>query len=280
MDDAPPLRHPARTSWPGARGSVCLLACALTWALSTVAFAQAHPDIVELVDGSFYRGTIVERVRGDHVVIQTASGQLLRFEEAQIAHAGAARQTPRLGLGDPSAVPPSYATPASARAPASDGSVRVRVAPTGGGPFTLHQLRATASAQIPGSFATVTADAFGPLCNAPCELQLQPGAYWFGVSQGSGRALRADGPPTTVAGESLDLEIHYEDRGAVRAMGWVSWVVGLLGVGGIGTLGVFTDSFFSAPILGPVISLAVVSTIVWAVLAYWGDSAIVRRVSR
>lgn len=45
------------------------------------AVAQRAPasEIVELRDGSFVRGVIVERVEGSHLVVQTVTGELRRI---------------------------------------------------------------------------------------------------------------------------------------------------------------------------------------------------------
>lgn len=61
-------------------------------------FATAAPapanDLVRLVNGDVYRGTIAESVRDSHVIIVTAAGDKRRFEWAEVAFAGAAGQAP------------------------------------------------------------------------------------------------------------------------------------------------------------------------------------------
>jgi hypothetical protein len=49
------------------------------------------PDVVETKKGDVYRGTIIERVRGDHVVLLLPSGESRRFDTSDIVSAGPAR---------------------------------------------------------------------------------------------------------------------------------------------------------------------------------------------
>ena len=50
--------------------------------------AIAQSDVVRTSDGSFVRGTIVERVEGSHVTVQTVGGELRRFDLREVTYAG------------------------------------------------------------------------------------------------------------------------------------------------------------------------------------------------
>jgi hypothetical protein len=77
-----------------------LVAFFLVLASPLVTHAQAD-DIVELRGGSFVRGTIVERIEGSHVVVQTASGELRRFDLDQVIYAGPVERRTRRSDGSP-----------------------------------------------------------------------------------------------------------------------------------------------------------------------------------
>src|SRR5690242_1826967 len=71
----------------------------------------APPDVVLLTDGSMVRGTIVESVVNDHVIITTVDARALRFDAPGVRWAGPAASMP---VARPPQLPPP---PSSALAP-------------------------------------------------------------------------------------------------------------------------------------------------------------------
>src|SRR6185369_6064889 len=52
------------------------------------------PDVVLLADGSMVRGTIVESVVNDHVILTTVDGRRLRFDAPAVRWAGPSASMP------------------------------------------------------------------------------------------------------------------------------------------------------------------------------------------
>jgi hypothetical protein len=61
--------------------------------------AARLPDIIRSKDGSLFRGTIVEMVVNDYVVIVTLTGESRRFALADVSYAGAVARDPLLAEG-------------------------------------------------------------------------------------------------------------------------------------------------------------------------------------
>lgn len=178
--------------------------------LASSALAQALPDVVRLNDGSFVRGTIVERVEGDHVVIQTATGELRTIPLASVQYAG----PDSVMTAVPAAPPQAYAPPPPAALP----TIHLTFDSEDEDVMT-HRLVGSAIAGGWGRRGFVRVDAFEPLCLAPCEIDVPPGTYQFGLSQGaSGNAQRAGivYPLTT----DTHFVAEFSSRGVERAIGW------------------------------------------------------------
>lgn len=175
-------------------------------------------DLVQLKDGSLFRGTIAELVRGDHVVIVTISGEARRFPISEVAYAGRADERPsERSRSEPSEAPPPDEPPATAV---------VRFESSDEGKTILHVTSYISSSAPPvNSFQPDQA-----ICVAPCVTKLPLGRYRFGVSQDRGHVERL---PTVfhIAGP-VSLRGIYEDRSELRGAGWgllvVSSVVGTL----------------------------------------------------
>jgi hypothetical protein len=187
------------------------------------------PDVVKLKDGSMFRGTVLERVAGDHVDLQLPSGQVRRFADGDVAYAGPASSVP--------AAAPPLPAPAPAQAAPSDGVKKVRVRLEANAPNIEYELR-TGTAHFIGTgwtgggrstTVTGTAQAFEALCTAPCDSSLPIGNQPLALSKdGGGPVPIANG--VTIAGPSK-LEATYTDRSGARVAGLVIGIGGAI-VGG------------------------------------------------
>jgi hypothetical protein len=90
------------------------------------------PDVVRLKDGSFFRGTILELVADDHVVLRLSSGETKRFAMDDVKYAGSAADEPK--------------TRRSAESGGADGPARARAATR-----TSARLRATGRCRPAGT---------------------------------------------------------------------------------------------------------------------------------
>jgi hypothetical protein len=234
---------------------------------------SSPPDVVELRDGSFLRGTIVERIEGQYVVLQLVTGEVRRYEMATVVYAGPASARP----GEVQ-VPPPPQTQLIMAAPAQPRGVPVTIVPArSDARLTAHRLPGTATAAVwtGRGVGTLHIDSFAPLCTAPCEGELEPGSYYFGVSENDGNAQRAGGGPYTITGPTT-LEIDYDNRTGLRVAGWITWIAGILGGTLLMTIPLLGSGNLEA---GPLIGGAVVFTVGLAVglpLAFLNDSPQVR----
>jgi hypothetical protein len=64
-----------------------------------------------------------------------------------------------------------------------------------------------------------------PICVVPCEMALTEGTLLLGVARRDGR-VQGQARPIMFGAVDVQLDVHYDDRSAVRAIGWVSLVVG------------------------------------------------------
>lgn len=206
--------------------AVALLACVLGGAPSEVARADAsartHPDLVQMKDGGFFRGTILELVPGEYVLIETASGELRRIEASGTEYIGPAERELADPESDPDAEPEAVgvADGASSEGRAlelhlADG-VPVRIF-SDEGRLTLHALESFGVAASSRYGAGGVFYTWRPVCTTPCEANLAPGVYPRLLIAGErGRSalvrhdVRLDGPS--------DLLLHYESRRKVRAV--------------------------------------------------------------
>ena len=77
--------YPVRCGVGLVRAAPALLAA--VFLLAPAARARTLREVVTLVDGSTYQGELVEKVPGDHVTLQLATGEIKRFEWSQLASA-------------------------------------------------------------------------------------------------------------------------------------------------------------------------------------------------
>lgn len=251
-----------------------ILAFALTLGASTIALAQAMPpDEVRLHDGTYLRGTIVER-SPTQLVVMLPTGETRTYPAEQVASAGPAVPAAR-------DIPPP---PVQVLAPPGPPMATLRVRSDQPN-LSLQQLQGTSTVSVSTysarggvGYGTAQVDHFGIICNAPCETEIPAGTYQLGVAQGTANALRA-GAPIDLRGE-MDLQLRYDDRSAFRVAGWVTFGLGVAGGTALLLAGLFVSDFGYD--VGMVVGgsvLAGVSIIVYFVFAFMNDGAYVDLVS-
>ncbi|MFO0682902.1 MAG: hypothetical protein U0234_12655 [Sandaracinus sp.] len=218
------------------------VALLLVLSSASIAYAQAGTDVVRLVDGSYYRGTIVESTP-EHVVLTTLTGEVREFARDQVESEGAATAsdtapttiTPPLASRIASSPEPSEATThLHARADSDD--------------LSLHRLNGTATVTVPTGrgFGQATVDQFAVVCNLPCDVDIASGTYQLGISRGTGTASRRGRPIELRPGDFL-LDVHFEDREGLRIAGWITFIGSAVAALGLvfGALAVKGDSHYN-----------------------------------
>ena len=199
----------------------------VVWLPASASFAQsAPPDVVRLQDGTFLRGTIVEQSPTE-LVFMLPTGEVRHYPAAQIASAGP----------NPSSMPVA-AAPSSAQASAVRDSVQLHVETPQQG-LSLQRLQGSTSVSVwtGNGVATANVDQYAVVCNAPCDVEMEPGTYQLGIADGTGRAIRA-GAPIDIR-SATTLQLHYDNREGLRIAGWVT-----LSLGGAGGLAAVVASLF------------------------------------
>lgn len=239
-------------------------------------------DLVLTRDGGMLRGTIVESVPDQYVMVTLPTGESRRLEWSTIRYAGPAAEAPQ-----PSA-PPTSSPPAPAAIPtppAEPSGMHVRFTSPQEG-VSFHRVTGSMSGSGGGIGARgggvalwMRGHSFHRLCTAPCDMTMEPGEYELALSLGTGQEVLAPGlinvdRSGTVTGE-------YLDRSGLRIAGAVTAGVG--GAGGLAVmfmpLALLGAGSTNIDIIGWVASgtaIISVSVIVGLILALQGDGAIVR----
>jgi hypothetical protein len=201
----------------------------LTIALPSLASAQGvPPDLVRTRDGGMLRGTIIEKVPGDHVEIQLPNGQTRSLKMSEVEYAGPA--------GGDAAPAPAPAVMRTNTTTIDVPMARLELQSKQQG-LTFHRKAGSgygaAAGWVGGNNSgpvslAFTSTSFERLCTTPCAAEVPKGTYKLGLS------LRDGG---VVATEALDLRGHmrlegeYTSNANTRRAGWA---VAILSVG-IGT---------------------------------------------
>lgn len=236
----------------------CMVLISFLLAVPSVGLAQAPlPDVVHTRDGGMVRGTLVERVPGSHLVIQTATGDLRRIEEADVV---TARPIP----GGP---PPAAASP----------GVRLRLSSDQRLGFHLVTGSASATAWGPGGVARARGYDFRPLCRAPCETTLPPGNHQLALARGDDTPIPA--PSLDITGPAT-LHGEYTDNTAIRVAGWTTLVVGVAAGLSLMMFPLFDDNLLGSDelyvFLGIGGGIAIVAAIIGAPLGFVEDATTIR----
>jgi hypothetical protein len=184
---------------PRVVAAVCTIAVTLHAAqvraqpVTTVNTATPAQDIVQLKDGSFFRGTIMALVAGDHVELLLPSGETRRFSMADVETAGPASST------SPSSTPLPQLEKPLVRVAVDAGDVKPYVWSAAG----WYQ------------------------CNAPCVLSVPVGRRRFtGQLEGSAPVVYANSVDITGPGT---LHLQYHSHAFQRTVGGILVAAGLLG---------------------------------------------------
>ncbi|MFK7990538.1 MAG: hypothetical protein AB8I08_31240 [Sandaracinaceae bacterium] len=232
-----------------------MLLVSVLLALPSVGWAQpALPDVVHTRDGGMVRGTLVERVPGSHLVIQTATGDLRRIEEVEVVS------------------PPTVTAP-----PARPAGVPLQLTSDARLGFHLVTGSATATAWGPGGVAHARGYDFRPLCRAPCETALPPGNHRLALARGDDTPIPAASlditGPATLYGE-------YTDNVGIRIAGWTTLIVGVAAGLSMMLFPVFDDALLNSDelyvYLGIGGGIAIVAAIIGAPLGFVEDAATIR----
>ncbi len=194
-----------------------LLGFALVFLARITTRAQVPPDVVHLQDGTFLRGTIVER-SPTQLVLMLPTGEVRTYPTEVLATVEVGEQ------------PSDVAEEEEPVDEEESHTVHIRVVSEQSG-VTLHEVIG----------AVGNHDTWRPVCDAPCEADILPGTRRFGVSLGTGRTHRISrGIELTQDGHTLALA--YEDQRSTRSTGFTvlgvglglgtaSFLIGLVGVG-------------------------------------------------
>jgi hypothetical protein len=240
----------------------------------------ASPDIVRTQDGGMLRGTIIESVPGQYVLIQLPTGETRRVDGQYVTYAGPAAQAP--GAQPPQA--PGYGLPGgSSPQPGVLGGggnglgapgVPVRFESEEPG-ISFHRVTGTATAMAWGRYgaSAVRAYSFERVCGAPCVLDVVPGNYHLAISRDGGQEIVANPIDIPQAGT---VHARYIDRRGIRIAGWLTFIGGLA-VGLPMMLVPLAQSDFSNDdwvpwlIAGAVVTIT--TEIVGLIMAFQGDGA-------
>lgn len=194
------------------------------------------PDVIRLRDGTFLRGTLVER-SSTQVVVMLQTGETRTYAADLVEFAGPDAQP--VAPTPPPAPPPNVYVQAAAAPRERVARLRVRTTQSA---LSLQQLQGSATVPVWTGRVMTTAqvDQFGILCNAPCDIELREGTYQLGVAQGTGAATRA-GAPMDLRGD-MTLNVGYADRSGTRLGGWL-----LFGIGGAVGTALMMGAIFAGP---------------------------------
>lgn len=201
--------------------------CVASFFPREAAAQQAAPaagvsDEVRTKDGSVFRGTITERVPGDHVDLLMPSGQTRRFPMSAVTFAGPATRSE--GGPEPAVTVRAEKVDVHVASDQPDVQLLVRVGQSEAVGWSYH-----------GSIA-LEGRQYAIVCTAPCDAQLPAGLQRLALSQHGGGAVESD-DPVELRGPST-LYAHYDSHAAIRTVGWV------LGFGsGVGGIVIMVLSF-------------------------------------
>ncbi|RME28500.1 MAG: hypothetical protein D6806_02780 [Deltaproteobacteria bacterium] len=225
-------------------------------------------DEVVLKDGSRYRGTIVEAVQGDYVIIRTLSGKNLSFSVSDLSYYGPVRagvqaERPRKAVSVvTSAVPrlkmevkgPSYPVRFTSK---QEGLT-----------FMLHTHSVNGVGWGVGVGPVFTSTkGYTRICSAPCEAEIPRGRYRLGVSMGD---------TTVEAGEvdingPLTIEGQYKDNSRIRAAGWITFLLTLAAGTAMAAASVDSEGNLDSGLLGAGTAIMLGGGVAGVAMVLWPD---------
>jgi hypothetical protein len=169
--------------------------------------------VVTLKKGTIFRGTLVELVAGDHVTLQTPTGETKRFANADVASVHAD------GPGAPVEAP-VVQPPGAAQANATKVHFEAKNDETD----LFVQAGATMVGAAGGGGGNRTVKEYEHVCGAPCDASLTAGKHRLAL------AFR-DRDPVQTGEVTLEgpvtLKGSYDDKRGLRTAGWIVFGVGL-----------------------------------------------------
>jgi len=156
---------------------------------ATVPVAPASPvapDVVQLKEGTIYKGTISQQVPGAYVEIVVVGGEILRLPMAAVRYAGPADRVEGV-------------------VPAPDATVLVA---SSGNRVAIHEITSTTTV------AGLSAFDHRLVCTAPCKVGLRAGEYDLALSTGDDAPIRAS--RVVVPAGNSTLMASYTSRAGAR----------------------------------------------------------------
>jgi hypothetical protein len=203
------------------------LAFVLVVATSAARAQEVPPDVVRTKDGGMMRGTIIEKVPGDHLEITLPNGQSRTVKMSEVIYAGP------VSADVPAAPPPPPPAVTQPPTPGADGALvnvalaRLELKADQGG-VTFHRKTGSvhgvgtgwAAGKNGGPVAVgINANSYERLCTSPCAVDVAQGTYRLGLSLDDGEVIAADRPLDLRGRMRLDAE--YVSNTEVRVLGWV-----------------------------------------------------------
>lgn len=176
---------------------------AIAWSVPALAQTTVPPDVVVLYSGAMARGTVMEVVPGETVVLLLPDGRRTSFAPSDVRYAGPADGAPGAWIdADASSRPTDAGVEPARRRTVTDGTVRLQIAGTPGVEAGM------SSEEIPDV----------RLCVAPCETRIASGSYRFGVVLENHFIL--DRRAHDLSRDSV-LSLRFSNRGGLRTAGAV-----------------------------------------------------------
>lgn len=211
-----------RTQRDRSRAASWILAALGALSTPLPAFAQedapsaAPGDVVRLKDGSFYRGTILELVAGDHVDLRLASGQVKHFEMDDVKYAGSADEAP----ARPAPERPSRAAERLTPRPfVTIDAERAHIHFVSDPPDLDLSIRSEDATATNGWGGSASARGYTRICAAPCDATLPTGRHRMALSIRGKTPIEAH-DPVALDGPARIRGV-YTENGTIRAVGWV-----------------------------------------------------------
>lgn len=189
------------------------------------------PDVVLLADGTRYRGTILEAVAGDHVLIRIAKDTLREAPMEEVVYAGPAQGAPAMQPQRGVRAATSATGAANAASAATYSAAPSEERPLGPGEVWVHFETGTPSLTVWLSpMDRPDRGGLSRLCEAPCKRAVPEGKYRVAFSVGD-RKPREAASALNLRHEAW-LRADLESRRGARVLGFVTLGIGAL----VGTL--------------------------------------------
>jgi hypothetical protein len=178
------------------------------------------PDLVRLSNGDLYRGTIIEKVTGDHVTLMLPSGESRRFKMDDVAYAGAAdRDQPT-----PPAQEPASAAPAAGKVEDSNDAAIRFLSEQAEVRLLLRYGSSTGYATGARGTVGITAANYKEICTAPCKARLPVGAQRLALALGREGPVELDNSITIK--DRMTLRGHFKSNAGERSGGLAVMLIG------------------------------------------------------